>query len=115
MKTNKLSLAIILLLFTVTASVFAQQKKEKTVVFSSNMHCVSCQQKVEKNLSYEKGVKDLVVDLKSNTIKITFDVRKTSEEKLALAITKLGYEAKVIDAAKKMEQSSGTSTACPNK
>lgn len=115
MKTNKLSLAIILLLFMFTANVFAQKKNEKTVVYSSNMHCVSCQQRIEKNISYEKGVKDLVVDLKSNTIKITFDVRKTSEEKLMLAIAKLGYEAKAIDVAKKIDTSSGTSTACPKK
>ena len=115
MKTNKLSLAIILLFFMFTVNVFAQKANEKTVVFLSNMHCVSCQQKLEKNLSYEKGVKDLLIDLKSNTIKITFDVRKTSEEKLALAINKLGYEAKTVDGTKKIEQSSGASAACPKK
>ena len=95
MKTNKLSIACMVMLFSFSMTVFAQKANVKTVIFSSNMHCMSCQQKIEKNIAYEKGVKDLAVDLKLNTIKITFDARKTSEEKLAEAINKLGYEAKL--------------------
>ena len=54
----------------------------KTVVFVTNMHC-------------QKGVKDMKVDLKTKTITIKYDASKTSVEKLAAAINKLGYTAEV--------------------
>lgn len=67
----------------------------KTVVFATNLHCAKCVQKVEENIAFEKGVKDLKVELESNTITITYDTKKTTEEKLAQAISKLGYKVVV--------------------
>ena len=65
----------------------------KTVVFVTNMHCQKCVNKVNDNIAFEKGVKDMKVDLKTKTI--TYDASKTSVEKLAAAINKLGYTAEV--------------------
>lgn len=69
------------------------EKKTETVVFVSNMHCQNCVKKVSENIAFEKGVKDLDVNLEKNTIKITFDASKNTKEKLAAAIKKLGYNA----------------------
>lgn len=71
----------------------ASPKKTETVVFVSNMHCENCVKKVTDNISFEKGVKDLDVNLEKNTIKVTFDSSKNTKEKLAAAIKKLGYNA----------------------
>ncbi len=67
----------------------------RTVVFTTNMHCQKCVNKVNDNIAFEKGVKDLKVDLKEKTITIKYDASKTSVEKLAAAINKLGYTADV--------------------
>ena len=58
MKVVRLVLIMVVVLSAVM-SVNAQKKNEKTVIFNANLHCESCKAKVEKNIPYEKGVKDL--------------------------------------------------------
>lgn len=71
MKVVRLVLIMVVVLSAVM-SVNAQKKNEKTVIFNANLHCESCKAKVEKNIPYEKGVKDLKVDMKTQTITVTF-------------------------------------------
>ena len=63
------------------------------VVFATNMHCENCVKKINENIAFLKGVKDLKVSLKDQTIRIKYDRRKTDEKTLAAAINKLGYKA----------------------
>ena len=72
-------------------------KNEKTVIFNANLHCESCKAKVEKNIPYEKGVKDLKVDMKTQTITVTFREDKNTTENLQKAIEKLNIEVKGIE------------------
>ncbi len=74
----------------------AQKKGEKTVVFHAVLHCENCKAKVEKNIPFEKGVKDLKVDLKAQTVTITFREDKNSEEQLQKALKKLNVEVKSV-------------------
>ena len=67
MKVVRLVLIMVVVL-SAAMSVNAQKKNEKTVIFNANLHCESCKAKVEKNIPYEKGVKDLKVDMKTQTI-----------------------------------------------
>lgn len=81
-----------------TVPAMAKPKKDiKTVVFSAHLHCKACVNKVMDNVAFEKGVKDLKVDLEKQTITIKYDAAKTNPEKLAAAIEKLGYKAKVAE------------------
>ncbi len=59
------------------------------VVFATNMHCENCVKKINENIAFLKGVKDLKVSLKDQTIKIKYDRRKTDEKTLAAAIKNL--------------------------
>ena len=68
----------------------------RTVVYGSSVECKNCEKKVMENISFEKGVKDVSVDLPNQTVKIVFDEAKTDTTTLAKAIRKLGYDAKVI-------------------
>ena len=77
------------------AAVKAPKGEIKTVVFSTDLHCQKCVNKINDNLAFEKGVKDLKVDLKTHTITVKYYTSKTSVEKLAAAIKKLGYTATV--------------------
>ena len=86
-----------LVLIMVVVLSAAQKKNEKTVIFNANLHCESCKAKVEKNIPYEKGVKDLKVDMKTQTITVTFREDKNTTENLQKAIEKLNIEVKGIE------------------
>jgi len=90
-----------LLLALLTLTVFtagAQNEKKKTnttaeVTFVTTIECKNCVKKVEANLPFEDGIKDMKIDLPSRTVWIKYDTRKTNVEKLAKAIEQLGYKA----------------------
>ena len=92
-----LMLAVLLIAGTATAAM-AQDKKQKKsaniqeVTFVTTIDC----KKVEANLPYEKGIKDMKVTLDDRTVWIKYDANKTDKEKLAAAINKLGYEAEEV-------------------
>lgn len=67
------------------------------VVFATSIHCANCGRKVQENLSFEKGVKDLKVDVPGKTVTVTFNPAKTDTLKLKTALKKLGYSAEVVD------------------
>ena len=96
-----LFITLALLLMAGTAA-FAQDKKQKKnadireVTFITTIDCKNCVKKVEANLPYEKGIKDMKVNLDDKTIWIKYDADKTDTAKLAAAIVKLGYEAEEI-------------------
>ena len=68
----------------------------REVLFSVDMHCGKCVDKIRDNVSFEKGVKDMKVSLEERTVWIKYDASKTSEQKLAAALEKLGYKAEVV-------------------
>ena len=96
-----LIIALTLLLVAGTAA-FAQDKTQKKqaniqeVTFVTSIDCKNCVKKVEANLPYEKGIKDMKVNLDDKTVWIKYDASKTDKEKLAAAIVKLGYEAEEV-------------------
>ena len=59
--------------------------------FHVHLHCANCVKKVQENIAFEKGVKDLKVSLEDQTVDIKYDASKTSEEALKAAIEALGY------------------------
>ena len=70
----------------------AKKKGElKEVTFDVHLHCENCMKKVQENISFEKGVKDLHVCLDDQTVSIKYDAAKTSEATLKAATEKLGY------------------------
>lgn len=71
----------------------APKKELKTVVFNVGLHCQNCVKKVQENISFEKGVKSLDINLEKKTVTITYtyDAAKTDAATLKKAIEKLGY------------------------
>lgn len=68
-----------------------QKGEVKEVTFSVHLHCANCVKKVEENIAFEKGVKDLKVSLDDQTVYVKYDASKTSEAALKSAIEALGY------------------------
>lgn len=91
--------AVITLLVLMLAAVpmdARKQAKTSEVTFLTTIDCKNCVRKVEAKLPFEKGVKDMKVDLSSKTVTLKYDPDKTDKEKLAEAIRKLGYEAEEV-------------------
>lgn len=114
MRTIKLLLATLVLMVSFVLPSEAQNKNEKTIVFNANIHCAGCKDKVEKNIPFEKGVKALKVDMKRQTIAITFRTDKNTKENLIKAIEK--YDVKILgEVGQTANCAKGDCDKCPNK
>lgn len=69
--------------------------KRQTVIFDVDIHCQGCITKIEKNIAFERGVKDLVCNLDEKTVTVTFDPSKTDINRLKAAFAKINKPAKV--------------------
>lgn len=93
---------MIMLALATTIGMQAQEQEKKkdskltTVVLHSEISCNNCKQRIEKNIPFEKGVKDLKVSLADKTVTIVFRNDKNTSEKLCEAVTKLGYKSVII-------------------
>ena len=61
------------------------EKKIATVVFTTDLDCHHCAQKVMNSIPYEKGIKDVLVDVPTKTVTVKFDAAKNSIEGLTKA------------------------------
>lgn len=87
----------------------AKRSNRETVVLSCDLHCQGCCDKIMKNIAFEKGVKDLVCDLKTKTVTVTFDASRTDSPTLLQAFDKIGKPATVkepkVESPKSKEES----------
>lgn len=96
---KKIIISLFSLCMLISFQANAQEKGKETVVFSVSMNCGNCEKKIRDNIRFEKGVTSVKTDLEKQTVTITFKKDKNSEENLAAALTKLGYEPKDEEAA----------------
>lgn len=94
--------AIILIISILALVCSANAAKPRTkasvhkVVYVTTLDCENCAKKIRENVSFEKGVKDLKVDVPTKQVTVAFDSAKTDTLALRKAINKLGYKAKVV-------------------
>ena len=86
----------------------AKPKNIKTVVFTTNpeMHCEGCENKIKGNLRFEKGVKNIITDLKTKTVTIEYDADKTNVQNIIGGFKKIKYEATEVKEEATKEQKS---------
>ena len=89
-------LIFLMALLPITGILAAKQDKQ-VVVLSCDLHCKGCCDKIMKNIAFEKGVKDIVCDLKTKTVTVTYDATKTDIPTLLKAFEKIGKPAKEVD------------------
>ena len=73
----------------------SKKSSKQTVLLNCDLHCQGCCDKIMKNIAFEKGVKDIVCDLPSKTVTVTFDANKTDVPTLLKAFEKINKPAKV--------------------
>lgn len=95
MKKTCLLIALSALLGTAAANAQTAEPKELTAVFtvSPKMTCQNCENKIKTNLRFEKGVNDIATSIKTQTVTIKYNPKKTDTVKLVAAFKKIGYTA----------------------
>ena len=71
------------------------EKKTVTTVFATDIDCPHCAKKIDNTIPYEKGVKEVKVDVPTQTVTITYDPVKTDDNALVKALAKLKIKAEV--------------------
>lgn len=78
----------------------AQEKKQdpktEEITFLTNIDCANCAKKISDKLPFEKGIKDMKVDVDKKTVWIKFQPQKTNKATLQKAIEKIGYTAEEV-------------------
>ena len=104
---KKILVALFCILFAISMASAQGTKKKNTKTttkfFVENMDCANCVKKIEKNISYEKGVTDLKCDLKTKTVVVTYRTDKTTIEKLLTAFEKIEKKAIILKDGEKPE------------
>ena len=78
---------------------YAAKPDKQIVVLSVDIHCQGCIDKIMKNIAFEKGVKDIVCDLKTKTVTVTYNPSKTDVPTLLKAFEKIKKPATVVKSA----------------
>ena len=88
---------IILGIFLISGFSYTSTAQElKTTKILTSATCNACKTRIESSIAYEKGVKDVNVELKSKILTVKYKSNKTSPEKICAAVKKLGYEARIV-------------------
>ena len=93
MKTMKILFTLVVFVM-MGLTVSAQTKKDTTVIFKVGIHCPSCKAKLDKDMPFEKGIKDYKLNMKDSTVLISFRTDKNSVEALRAAIER--HAVKVV-------------------
>lgn len=92
------ALTSILLMGNLFAGAPVRDDKEKEVKIKTSAICGMCKARIERNLTFEKGVKEASLDVKSKVVTIKYNPAKTDVAKLKANISKTGYDAEEVAA-----------------
>lgn len=104
MKSSKLKIVLLTLIFLGTFNFVIGNANSETIVIKTNIYCDhckacdSCGGKIEKDLGFDKGIKLVKLDDKAMTITVTYNPKKTTPEKIRTKISKYGYDADDVKA-----------------
>ncbi|TAE30874.1 MAG: heavy-metal-associated domain-containing protein [Cytophagales bacterium] len=91
MKTKLTALfSALLISFGLMAMTVADDKEVK---IKTSAVCEMCKERIERNLSFEKGVKEAVLDVDTKVVTVKFNPSKTDVNKIKANINKTGYDA----------------------
>ena len=95
MKTKLLSLVLSLGLILPLIG----QLEFRNVEILTNMHCMNCKKKIENELAYTKGVKEVEANLETKIVKVNYNPQQITEADLLKKIQELGYQATLLSKA----------------
>ena len=64
-----------------------------TLYIRTSAQCGTCKKKLERDMSFEKGIKKVSLDLDTKELMVVFHPSKTDPSLLRKAVTAIGYDA----------------------
>ena len=102
----------------IMVALLGQAKDLKTlrVTTEPQMSCSNCENKIKKNIRFEKGVHQISTDLKGQVVTIEYDADKTDDDKIIKAFEKIKYKAvKLEEGCKETPTSEACNKCCQAK
>ncbi len=72
--------------------------KIKKIDIKVSLQCEMCKERILNDLSFEKGVRSIEVNIEEKLVVVTYNSEKTTPEKIRKAISKIGYDADDVPA-----------------
>jgi copper chaperone CopZ len=94
---NILRVTALLLVLLVSDTLKAQAPAD-TVSILTTAICSSCKNRIENDLTFEAGVRKVVMDLETKKVLVVYNPKKTNPDKIRHAITRIGYDADSLKA-----------------
>ncbi len=85
---RKFVIVLLLLAGCVTANAQVESVKIKTSAI-----CGMCKEAIERDLTFEMGIKKVDLDLETKEVTVAYVAKKTDAEKIRKRITMIGYNA----------------------
>lgn len=100
MKTIKttLFLGIVAMFVLFTTPAKSQNETTAELKIKTSAICDMCKETLENALAFEKGIKKSNLDVTSKVITVVYNPKKTTPEKIRVAISKAGYDADDVKA-----------------
>lgn len=74
------------------------KKQCDTIAIRTSARCGQCKERIEGNMAFEKGVKDVSLDLEANIVTVCYNPKSTNPDELRKKLSKLGYDADDVKA-----------------
>ena len=74
------------------------RKNDAFVKIRTSAVCGQCKDRIEQGLAFEKGIKNVTLDVDTKIAAVTYNPEKTNPAKIRSLISKLGYDADTIHA-----------------
>jgi len=88
----------IFFLFLTLAFQLQGQPESAEVKIKTSAICETCKKTIEHGMSFEKGVRSAKLDVETKVLSVVYNPSKTDENKLRVALTKIGYDADSLKA-----------------
>jgi periplasmic mercuric ion binding protein len=99
MRIKSIFLVMSVLLIT-TMCGFGLADKNTEIKIKTSAVCGMCKDRIEQGLAFEKGIKDVSLDVETKIATVKYNPAKITPEEIRKLISKLGYDADTVAADK---------------
>lgn len=83
----------IMIIATMLFSLNLAAQSVKTDTIKTNAQCGDCEERIEYELNFMKGVKFAELNLEENHVIVRYNVKKTNLDAIRIKLTEIGYDA----------------------
>jgi periplasmic mercuric ion binding protein len=99
MMGNRMTMMVVVLIITLSG--FTMADKYLEIKIKTSAVCGMCKDRIEQGLAFEKGIKDVSLDVDTKIATVKYNPSKINPDEIRKLISKLGYDADTVAADKK--------------